>query len=133
MKTLKDLREANGLSLRDLACLMEGTRGGGKGYQAALHRMERRELSPTIERLRDTLQAMGYRLELQAVRGKERIPLEVRPRAKDTGAKDAPKISPEPPIKADSRPQQEPLPVIHEPETEPLETLLNSILKKSEP
>ena len=133
MKTLKDLREANRLSLRDLAHLMEGTRGGGKGYQAALHRMERRELSPTIERLRDTLEAMGYRLELQAVRGKERVPLEVRPRAKDTGAKDAPKIPPEPSIQADPGPPPEPLPVIPKPETEPLESLLNSILKRSEP
>jgi transcriptional regulator with XRE-family HTH domain len=129
MKTLQELRIANRLSLRDLARLMIGTRGSGKGYQAALHRMERRELSPTIERLRDTLQAMGYSLELYACRNGERVPLEVTPRAKDAPVKDAPVRPPEPvPSPLVPPPEPSATPSKHPLESEP-DTLQDTLLR----
>jgi transcriptional regulator with XRE-family HTH domain len=83
MKTLKELRVSEGISLRELAELLSNDSRSGKGYFTALSRLETGKVNPSAVRLERILSALGYELELYAVKGSERVRLSI-PRAKDT-------------------------------------------------
>lgn len=85
MMTLRQLRIHHGITMRKLAELLSSKRGGD-GYEASLSRLEKQLHSPTIERLRDVVEAMGFELEVNAVKNGEKIPLDLT-RAKDTSKK----------------------------------------------
>jgi transcriptional regulator with XRE-family HTH domain len=104
MTTLKQLRKGRGISQGALAQLLQEKRGG-KGLQGPVSVIESGKVSPTVKRLADILDALGYRLELTAkARGVAPIPLDLPsllgngpgdppaegpPRAKDTPEKEA--------------------------------------------
>jgi transcriptional regulator with XRE-family HTH domain len=104
MTTLKQLRKKRGISQGALAQLLQEKRGG-KGLQGPVSVIESGKVSPTVKRLADILDALGYRLELTAkARGVSPIsldlasllgngpgdpPAEGPPRAKDTPEKEA--------------------------------------------
>lgn len=108
MTTLKQLRKGRGISQGALALLLQEKRGG-KAWQGPVSVIEAGKVSPTVKRLADILEALGYRLELTAkARGAAPIPLDLDsllgngsrkdtapelPRAKDTRAKDTPEDS----------------------------------------
>jgi len=138
MKTLRDIRKGCGISQVSLAEILSGIRGGG-AFQGPISNIERGEVSPTVRRLSDILEALGYELRIEARRGREKIPLALDslmgklPRAKDAPAKDAQERSPgpdpelpqvNPPALA---PAQEP-PPNPEPDTLP-DTLLRALTR----
>jgi transcriptional regulator with XRE-family HTH domain len=77
MTTLKQLRKGRGISQGALAQLLQEKRGG-KGLQGPVSVIESGRVSPTVKRLADILNALGYRLELTAkARGVAPIPLDL--------------------------------------------------------
>ena len=77
MTTLKQLRKGRGISQGALAQLLQKKRGG-KGLQGPVSVIESGKVSPTVKRLADILDALGYRLELTAkARGVAPIPLDL--------------------------------------------------------
>lgn len=109
MKTLRDLRKESGISQVSLAEILSGIRGGG-AFQGPISNIERGEVSPTVRRLSDILEALGYELRIEARRGRERVPLALEslmgklPRAKDAPVKDDQEGSPGPDPEAMSPP-----------------------------
>ena len=67
MTTLKQLRKEAGVSQDTLAKTLATIRGGG-AYQGPISNIERGEVSPTVKRLSDYLEALGYTLQVTAVR-----------------------------------------------------------------
>jgi transcriptional regulator with XRE-family HTH domain len=89
MKTLKQLRQDNGVTQEELARRIQGIRGG-KAFQGPVSAIESNRNSPTVSRLKDTLNALGFDLSLCATRDRESIPIDLESllgtasRAKDT-------------------------------------------------
>ena len=101
MVTLKQLRKGRGVSQTDLAAMLQDTRGG-KGYQGPISAIESGRNSPTVKRLFDILDALGYELRITAkAKGEPIVTLDLGsllgepPRAKDAR---------EEPLESDSRP-----------------------------
>lgn len=102
MKTLRQIRKAAKISQDILAARLAEKRGC-KAYQGPISAMERGESSPTVKRLADYLEALGFSLRIQAVKipgtelnenhltSTDLIELDLEsllgagPRAKDTG------------------------------------------------
>lgn len=141
MRTLRQLRKEAGISQDILAERMAEMRGGS-AYQGPISAMERGTSSPTIRRLSDYLEALGYTLKVQAVRVSaspegggqgeisEILDLESLmgklPRAKDTRAKDTRED-----IETLIEQKKLPLDCDHTlTEQDPLESLILGILKK---
>jgi transcriptional regulator with XRE-family HTH domain len=89
MVTLKQLRKGRGVSQTDLAGMLQDTRGG-KGYQGPISAIESGRNSPTVKRLFDILDALGYELRITAkAKGEPQVTLDLGsllggpPRAKD--------------------------------------------------
>ena len=90
MKTLKHLRQQNGVTQEELARRIQGIRGG-KAFQGPVSAIERNRNSPTMLRVRDYLSCLGFELKVLAVREGVEIELDLRTmlgtdpsRAKDT-------------------------------------------------
>lgn len=75
MKTLKQLRVESGLSQSELGQKM--AKDSKAVFQGPVSNLEKGKVSPTVRRLAETLHAMGFNLELIAVRGDVREVLEV--------------------------------------------------------
>lgn len=67
MKTLRQIRKTAGISQDILAARMAEMRGGS-AYQGPISAMERGTSSPTVKRLSDYLEALGFSLKIQAVK-----------------------------------------------------------------
>lgn len=67
MKTLRQIRKEAGISQDILAARLAEKRGC-KAYQGPISAMERGESSPTVRRLFDYLEALGFSLIIQAVK-----------------------------------------------------------------
>ncbi|NBW99716.1 XRE family transcriptional regulator, partial [bacterium] len=63
MTTLKELRRGKGISQTDLAVMLQETRGG-KGYQGPISAIESGRNSPTVKRLTDIVETLGYELKI---------------------------------------------------------------------
>ena len=132
MKTLKQLRQDNGVTQEELARRIQGIRGG-KAFQGPVSAIESNRNSPTVSRLVDTLAALGFGLTLCAVREGEMVPIDVESllgtasRAKDAGdlvlTEETTSLPTTPEL-----PQE--LPVNLMTEQNPLESLILGILKK---
>ena len=137
MVTLKQLRQARGISQADLAAMLQETRGG-KGFQGPISAIESGRNSPTIKRLVDILTALNYELRLSVKgKGKPTIILDLDlasllgqlPRAKDAPGKVEEMLSEIPP-------DPEPMPLESVPEAAPTDpddsvaSLILSILNK---
>ena len=68
MKTLKQLRQGLGVTQKELAKRIQAIRGGG-ALQGPISSIESNQNSPTISRLKDTLEALGFELRLYVVQG----------------------------------------------------------------
>jgi len=66
MKTIKQLRIEAGLTQKQLSERVGATREN-KGYQGAISALERGDRTTSVKRLRDTIEALGYKLRLEAV------------------------------------------------------------------
>ena len=144
MTTLKQLRKGRGISQGALAQLLQEKRGG-KGLQGPVSVIESGRVSPTVKRLADILDALGYRLELTAkARGVAPIPLDLAsllgngpgdppaegpPRAKDTPKKEVSVLVATPKQSSEGIPEQ-PLETAPVQNVEGLESLLLTILNK---
>ena len=90
MKTLKQLRQSIGVTQKELAKRIQAIRGGG-ALQGPISTIESNQNSPTISRLKDTLEALGFELRLYVVQGQEVTKLDLESllgpasRAKDAG------------------------------------------------
>lgn len=117
MKTIRDIRKGCGISQVSLAEILSGIRGGG-AFQGPISNIERGEVSPTVRRLSDILEALGYELHIEARKGRERVPLDLASlMGKCSRAKDAPvKDSQEGPPSPDSE-----APQVHPPELPPVQ------------
>lgn len=84
MKTLKDLRERKKLTQKDLSVRLIG-KGRGKGHQTTIQRMELGVGAPTITRLKDVFEVMGYDFKVIIQDGTETFELDLSSltRAKD--------------------------------------------------
>lgn len=129
MKTIRELRKEAGVSQETLATILSGIRGGN-GYQGPISNIERGEVSPTVKRLADILEALGYELTIYAEkRGSKPVKMDLgsllgRSRAKNTTESD-PSSSPSPLSQSQDTDQ-----VKVTLTTDALETLLMGILKK---
>ncbi len=141
MTTLKQLRKGRGISQGALAQLLQEKRGG-KGLQGPVSVIESGKVSPTVKRLADIVEALGYSLEIRAKsRGNQAVILDVKsllgngpgdipagelPRAKDTHVKDA--------VDKDTGPPSipaEPIPeAVPDQDQSSLQNLLQTILTK---
>ena len=141
MKTLREIRKEAGISQDILAARLAEKRGC-KAYQGPISAMERGASSPTVKRLADYLEALGYSLRVQAVRVpassegggqgeiSELLDLESLmgklPRAKDTRVKDTRE-------EIETLIEKKELPIAPDnilTEQDPLESLILGILKK---
>ena len=131
MTTLKQLRKGRGISQTDLASMLQETRGG-KGYQGPISSIESGKNSPTVKRLFDILDALGYELRITAkAKGEPQVTLDLGsllggpPRAKD--AREEPLESDPGPPRSLPEPDPEP-----EPDAPPsgVEALILTILNK---
>ncbi len=88
---LADLRNKVGITQEALAQRMH-ERGRGAGHQGEVLKIERGYNSPTISRLKDYVEALGYTLDIIASKDGSPYPLDVneltRSRAKDARKKD---------------------------------------------
>jgi len=90
MMTLKQLRQSLGVTQKDLAIRIQSIRGGG-ALQGPISTIESNHNSPTISRLKDTLEALGFELRLYVVQGQKVTKLDLESllgpssRAKDAG------------------------------------------------
>lgn len=89
--SLADLRNKVGITQETLAQRMH-ERGRGGGYQNEVMRAERGYNSPTVSRLKDYVEALGYTLDIIASKDGSPYPLDVnaltRSRIKDARKKD---------------------------------------------
>lgn len=89
--SLADLRNKVGITQEALAQRMH-ERGRGGGYQNEVMRAERGYNSPTVSRLKDYVEALGYTLDIIATKDGSPYPLDVqaltRSRTKDARKKD---------------------------------------------
>lgn len=85
MKTLKDLRERKKLTQKDLSVRLIG-KGRGKGHQTTVLRLERGVCDPSVNRIKDLVEVMGYDLKILILDGSEVFELDI---ASLTRAKDA--------------------------------------------
>ena len=76
MKTLKQLRQDIGMTQEELAIKIQTIRGG-KAFQGPVSAIESGRNSPTVLRLKDTLDALGFDLSICATRDGESIPLDL--------------------------------------------------------
>lgn len=130
MKTLRELRKEAGVSQETLAHLLATIRGGG-AYQGPISNIERGEVSPTVKRLSDILEVLGFELRIEARKGKERVILDLASLlGKSTRAKDTREANHPQELKTLETPTQDP-PVNHDPEpsNESLEAALLLALK----
>jgi transcriptional regulator with XRE-family HTH domain len=144
MKTLRQLRKEAGVSQDTLAKQLATIRGGG-AYQGPISNIESGKVSPTVKRLADYLEALGYKLQVTAIRflnpegrGGEGVKTEIIalesllgniPRAKDTHGEDLKGF--ESSSKLDFPPVQDANLTIQQIESdEKLESLLLTILNK---
>jgi transcriptional regulator with XRE-family HTH domain len=144
MTTLKQLRKGRGISQGALAQLLQEKRGG-KGLQGPISVIEAGKISPTVKRLADILDALGYRLELTAkTRGAAPIPLDLAsllgngpgktpaegpPRGKDAPEKEANALEATP-NQSSEVPLENPIETSPVQNVEGLESLLLTILNK---
>ena len=91
MKTLKQLRKGRGISQGALAQLLQEKRGG-KAWQGPISVIEAGKISPTVRRLSDILEALGYTITISVkAKGEPTVNLDVTslmgelPHAKDAG------------------------------------------------
>jgi transcriptional regulator with XRE-family HTH domain len=141
MKTLRQLRKEAGVSQDTLAKQLATIRGGG-AYQGPVSVIESCKVSPTVKRLADILEALGYSLEIRAKsRGNQAVILDVKSllgngprdipvgelsRVKDTRVKDAGYKDTGPPsIPAEPIPEAAP-----DQDQNSLQNLLQTILTK---
>ena len=90
MKTLKQLRQGLGVTQKDLAVRIQAIRGGS-ALQGPISTIESNQNSPTISRLKDTIEALGFELKITVAQGEEVTELDLdsllgpSSRAKDAG------------------------------------------------
>lgn len=89
--SLADLRNKIGITQESLAQRMH-ERGRGAGHQGEVLKIERGYNSPTVSRLKDYVEALGYTLDIIATKDGSAYPLDVpaltRSRTKDARKKD---------------------------------------------
>jgi hypothetical protein len=85
MKTLKELRTMAGVSQETLADRLDSR-------QSQITQIESGRNSPTIRRLCETLEALGYSIELYAIAGERRHRVDLEPLTRKGCAKDAPSV-----------------------------------------
>jgi transcriptional regulator with XRE-family HTH domain len=106
MSTIREIRKAEGITQVQLGTLLVGIRGGN-GYQGPISSIERGEVSPTVRRLADILEALGYGIRIEAYKeGRDPIKLDLsmllgKPsREKQEGPEPAQDSIPEAPVEA---------------------------------
>jgi transcriptional regulator with XRE-family HTH domain len=141
MMNLKQLRKGRGMSQDSLARFLQEKRGG-KAWQGPISVIESGKVSPTVKRLADIVEALGYSLEIRAKsRGNQAVILDVKSllgngpgdipagelsRVKDTRVKDAVDKDTGPPsIPAEPIPEAAP-----DQDQNSLQNLLQTILTK---